>query len=747
MFLMGSLLIGLSAGVIPVIIHLLHRQKTTPIAWGAMQFLIETPLQQKRRKKIEHWLLMLFRIAAVACLAVLLARPLLRDKYSPAGTVATDVAIVLDHSLSTTRRPAGTEAAGKTLFDQGSAAAQKIAGLLGRNDTLSIVLAEHQPRKLTELPLLQTDAGVLKQLGDSLKQLKPGQTDANIPEAVAAARDLANHGRNLRKLVIVITDEQRSNWQIENPEPWYVAVDDAGGAPDKNLAVWSLPLAAEAHAANLAVGPVEIGRGIVGVNRAVSISAPISNTGPTAVPSVVCRLIVDGKPGPAAILTDIPAGGNVVARFDYTFTLPGSHWAQIAIDSADAVEADNTATSAVNVLDRLPVLVIDGQLTGLARFRSSEFLQAAFQPVEEAQEAGALIQPKIVSLSDAASQKLESFAAVVVNDVPQLPGDLGSRLADYARTGHGVWIILGPRTSKRVLSDDLPRAGLIAGIASDVVRAPANEPLPGVEVREPGNAMVALLGASQRNTLAGVVTARWWSLSPAADERVILAATTGDPLILERPLGNNGGRIVTWATSADGRWNNWNLANSFVPLVQETLFHLAGGSATARNDRLDAGKPIVWTGSQNPPVMASQVTLPDGSQAQAQAKIAGGQSTVTFPQTYAPGLYALHFTPSGVPQPVYFGVNPAPAELDWRPLSDTDLAWLKDGNFVQGRLEESALGSVIGTSTRTTELWPWLAFAVVGVLLMETFLTFRMLRLQTATVATNGRGLATDGHG
>jgi len=43
---------------------------------------------------------------------------------------------------------------------------------------------------------------------------------------------------------------------------------------------------------------------------------------------------------------------------------------------------------------------------------------------------------------------------------------------------------------------------------------------------------------------------------------------------------------------------------------------------------------------------------------------------------------------------------------------------------------------VIGTATRTLELWPWLAFGVVALLLMETFLTWRMLRLQAGPVVT-----------
>src|SRR5215207_2862263 len=109
MFLMLPLLAGMLAMSIPVIIHLLHRQRTTPLQWGAMQFLLESPLQLKRRKKVDHWLLMLLRMAVMALLAVLLAQPLMRGcsggGMNPlAGNLATDIGVVVDRSVSTGRK-------------------------------------------------------------------------------------------------------------------------------------------------------------------------------------------------------------------------------------------------------------------------------------------------------------------------------------------------------------------------------------------------------------------------------------------------------------------------------------------------------------------------------------------------------------------------------------------------------------------------------------------------------------------
>src|SRR5215212_9105206 len=113
-FLMAPLLIGVLAAAIPVVIHLLHRQRTTPVQWGAMQFLLESQLKFRRRKKVDHWLLLLARMALLGLLGFLLARPLLIEgKYNPlSSNVATDIAVVVDHSLSTGRKAASPDAAG-----------------------------------------------------------------------------------------------------------------------------------------------------------------------------------------------------------------------------------------------------------------------------------------------------------------------------------------------------------------------------------------------------------------------------------------------------------------------------------------------------------------------------------------------------------------------------------------------------------------------------------------------------------
>src|SRR3954453_2997659 len=113
-----TLLLATAAAAVPILIHLLHRQRTQPVAWGAMQFLRQTPLQQRRRKKIDHWLLMLLRVALVVLLVFLVAWPKPnRASAVLGGGGGTDLGIVVDHTLSTGRR-AGGASGGETVFQK-----------------------------------------------------------------------------------------------------------------------------------------------------------------------------------------------------------------------------------------------------------------------------------------------------------------------------------------------------------------------------------------------------------------------------------------------------------------------------------------------------------------------------------------------------------------------------------------------------------------------------------------------------
>ena len=719
---------------IPVIIHLLHRQRTQPVQWGAMQFLKTSPLQMKRKKKVDHWLLMLIRILAVGVLAFLLARPrVTQSKFVPKGLADSpvDVAVVLDHSLST-----GRSSAGQTVFDRGVAVTDKMLEQLKPSDTFSVVLAEHIARPLNLQPIKKSDTSGINQVREHLAQEKQGMTDCSIPEAISAARRVLAAGRNSGKLILVVSDQQRANWHIKDDALWRAALGERAQNTAHDLSIHALPIEPDADMSNVSVSAIVVQPTIIGVNRPIQINATITNTGTRSMAGMNARLIVNGKELDTKPVASLAPKTSATLRFDLEggLTQAGSNWVKVAVNAIDGLQADNEAVAAINVLQRIPVLVIDGQLSDAGTFKESQFLQAALQPQDTS-----LVQAKVMSVGQAAAAHLDDYTVVVINDVPMLPQSLRDRLAEYARTGHGLWFILGPRTQRPLIEKQLASNNLLNVAVRDVVSVPDNPS--GVEVKDPTNPMVRVIAGNERNALTGTMTRKWWALRPADDgTHVVLAAGNGDPLVMERAFGANGGIVTVWASSVDGSWNNWNLVPNFVPLVQETIFHLSESQLHGlENHGIEAGQPIEWAGPAQPPVQSVQITLPDNSGVTRPAMFNNGRWLVTYPDTYLPGVYRLQFTPSGV-APVYYAVNIDHTELDPATLDADDINWLKNGNFLDPTLPTLAEGDlpiVIRRESQTREVWAYLAGALLLGLLIETFLTYRLIGAQKRVDVAN----------
>ena len=65
-FINWNILFGLFAVSIPILIHLFNRRKAKFIDWGAMQFLLGSLVNRKRRILVEELILMVLRCLLVA---------------------------------------------------------------------------------------------------------------------------------------------------------------------------------------------------------------------------------------------------------------------------------------------------------------------------------------------------------------------------------------------------------------------------------------------------------------------------------------------------------------------------------------------------------------------------------------------------------------------------------------------------------------------------------------------------------
>ena len=74
-FLNPLLLWAIPLAALPVIIHLLNRRRFTRVPWAAMEYLLAAMKRNRKRLRMEQWLVLLLRTLAVLFLILLVARP------------------------------------------------------------------------------------------------------------------------------------------------------------------------------------------------------------------------------------------------------------------------------------------------------------------------------------------------------------------------------------------------------------------------------------------------------------------------------------------------------------------------------------------------------------------------------------------------------------------------------------------------------------------------------------------------
>src|SRR3954468_237379 len=102
-FLTPFVFLGLAAIAIPVLVHLIQREKKRVVEFPSLMFVQRIPYQSVRRRRIRHWYLLLMRAAAMALIILAFARPFFQQ--GAAAAIASsggsrEIVIMLDQSAS-----------------------------------------------------------------------------------------------------------------------------------------------------------------------------------------------------------------------------------------------------------------------------------------------------------------------------------------------------------------------------------------------------------------------------------------------------------------------------------------------------------------------------------------------------------------------------------------------------------------------------------------------------------------------
>ena len=351
------LLFGLTASV-PFVLHLYRHRQRVVMAFSTSRFFTQAIIRAQRRLRLKRIWLLILRMAACILIALALSRPMLHGLGITSGAGHRDLVVILDDSLSMQ----AADAPHPSRFDRAKQqAVQLLQGLSGGNRAAVITT--------TGRSLGEGLSGDPAQLLDKLDPLTATQGAGDADAALAAAANLFDSSWHRRRLVVLASDLQASDFTGQQvaaaARPLDIVLDKVGDPPQHDVTVETLTLSPE----NLVVG------------QPAAATVRIINHGPET-REVTLTLSVNGA-AQSRRKVRIFGGADDLQTIPLEFDSPGSQRVLAAIDAHDELAADESFQATAQVRPQLPVLLIDGRGSAADRRSSAAFYlggHAGFQP-------------------------------------------------------------------------------------------------------------------------------------------------------------------------------------------------------------------------------------------------------------------------------------------------------------------------------------------------------------------------------
>ncbi len=695
-FVTPLMLAGLLGVLVPIAIHLIGRRRARVVKFAALDFLLASKRRTARRLQLRERLLLAVRALACLALALALAKPFTTcNRPGPSVVRGPQAAVlVVDDSFAS-----GYKKDGRPLLAREVEEAERILRQLGPEAEVAVVRASEgadEPSELTRDHL---------RLRDRLNELDTSARPADLGRALSRAAQLLAGSSHPRKTVFLLSPLQASAMHDAEPAwgadgPILDVIDIRGGTPLPNLAITKVGAEPDAGASS----------------RGIAVTAEIANFGLEPAHGVVISLRL-GDQVVARGTIDVPPNARAEKRF-----LAALRADQRAADASveldhDALPVDDRRFLRAELRDQIHVLLVDGD-PRTTRYEDELFyVEAALRPGDRA-DAG--IDVTTTTTDALAAVDLGGVDVVVLANVPALTRERADALAKWVDAGGGLLVAPGDNYDAAAYAKTM--RALLPGDPRDPV-----DVLWGAPPEEKATRVLHLEKWETDHPIFAPFPADAAELRDAAFTKIILLGPTpdgGERKVLARfsngavamvEAAHGKGRLLLYCSTLDRDWNDLPIHPGFLPLVEESVKHLA-----RKHERMDAGEIVVGRSVALPTLdlQKLEVRAPDGKSAVFEGERLEGRSSVRFIATDLPGIYRVIGTDrTGATRDrdeLAFAVNLDPRGSDMTVVPATKLPPSGHG-----------AGDEPAQSEHRVELWHAVAAGLLLLLLLESILLQR----------------------
>ena len=355
-FLNPTILFGLIAASIPVILHFLNLRKIKKVEFSTLAFLKELQKTKIKKIKFKQWLLLLLRILIILFLVSSFARPTLESvTISGTGSVAKTTAVfILDDSFSMSI----VDESG-SYFNQAKQIIGDLTSDFNDGDEIVLILTSN-PESFVRLRDKNSSA-------QEIRKINISYITKSLNASIEKASEIINSSINFNKEVYIFSDFQESTLLSKNAKNSKTYFDEStklylfkfGGKNVKNLALNNLVSNNQ----------------IFELKKEIGFTASVTNFSQNTISDALLSLFLNGKIN-AHQNFSVPAGATKLLTFKTTLKEKGLI-ELIAELEDDEIEQDNVFYNIINVPKEINVLIIsdndaDSKYVKLALSTSSE---------------------------------------------------------------------------------------------------------------------------------------------------------------------------------------------------------------------------------------------------------------------------------------------------------------------------------------------------------------------------------------
>jgi hypothetical protein len=651
---------------LPLYLHLLKKQTTTPKAVSSLMFFESRTQASTRHRRLRYYLLLSLRLLLLALLILAFANPFINRN---AATLAADrlVLLVVDNSFSMR--------AGTRLADAKDAA---MSVLSGKGAARGQVASFGSQLHLMTQPIEDQSA-----LRAAVQSIQPGDGHGTFGELSRAIRAMAESVHTPIELH-VFSDMQRGNLAA--------TFSDMNLPANVRLTTHAVVTKSQP---NWTVESVDAPGQVWGKDaKPVHAQAVIAGyLTPTAQRTV--SLVVNGKTT-ATKTVSVPSNGRATVDFPSLEVPYGFNRCELKIDGADGFPADDLRRFAVQRSDPQKVLLIHNY----GDTRSPLYVGAALSAA--AQSAFIL---ESIAVNEAADRKPSNYAFIILSDVNTVPSLLENTLTQYVRSGGSLLIAAGTSAGSRLQ---------IPIFAAKIIEPRDYNRVPDRHMAV-GSSDSSYPAVAKANGWSGVKFFYALNVEPG-DARIVVRLADQTPLLLEKRLGE--GRVALFTSGLDNLTNDFPLNPAFVPFIEQTARYLSGSERQGGARTVDAYLELRNAKERSQGV---EITDPEGKRPLTLSEAASAQS---FQLTEA-GYYQIRLA-NGREDEV--GVNPDPKESNLDVIPDDVLA-LWQGKGGQSSQVAQPAGAPPPNKTPQS-LWWYVMLLVLGSAVAESVLASRYLGTQ-----------------